>query len=238
MAGGSSVPAYCANSWCFIDLETCKSESSELIFRSDYFPIDTGVDLFYSFSTCNSTADNWLGHIDAEKEHITVLNGKSITATVPIYAHPYLYKRDPVTGNKLQKPGKEYYNDNIPFEGAYIDFVKNIVQLSAGDIKELNYTYRSKGSDIVHPTSSFTASVRDIQGGLSDMAVGPFWVTAERLRMVAFTVPFLFDKTVLVIKRPSANTSLKYQTSKLQTQPRTTPQYFGQEQNKEERVSF
>ena len=30
------------------------------MYRSDYFNFNSGVNLFYSYSTCNSTADDWL----------------------------------------------------------------------------------------------------------------------------------------------------------------------------------
>ena len=97
----------------------------------------------------------------------------------------------------------------------YIKFLEDVVNLSDGDIKEIKYVHRSRGSDILIPTSTFTATVRDVQSGLSDMGVGPFWITAERLRMTAFTVPFVFDQTYLVVERPSEDKSWSYQTSKV-----------------------
>ena len=77
---------------------------------------------------------------------------------------------------------------SIPFAGVYINYINEIVSISNGGIKDIAYTHQSKASDILHPTS-FTAAVQDIEDGLADMGVGPFWVTAERLKMVAFTVP-------------------------------------------------
>lgn len=41
------------------------------------------------------------------------------------------------------------------------------------------YFYRASG--LVHPTSSYTATVQDIEDGLIDMGVGPFWITGETL---------------------------------------------------------
>ena len=54
------VPSYCFRSWCFVDPNTCKKQSDERVYRSGYFGYDTDVELFYSYSTCNSTADDWL----------------------------------------------------------------------------------------------------------------------------------------------------------------------------------
>ena len=50
-------------------------------------------------------------------------------------------------------------------------------QISKGDIQNITYTSRSKASSHVHPTSKFTAAVQDIEDGLVDMSVGPFWIT-------------------------------------------------------------
>ena len=33
------------------------------------------------------------------------------------------------------------------------------------------------------------AAIQDIEDGLADMAVGPFWISGERLLMTSFTVP-------------------------------------------------
>jgi hypothetical protein len=57
--------------------------SYERIYRSDYFSFDSGVDLFYSYSTCNSTADDWF-----KRTNDDLLLGVSILANVPIYQLP------------------------------------------------------------------------------------------------------------------------------------------------------
>ena len=83
------------------------------------------------------------------------------------------------------------YNDNsVPFEGVYINYINDIKKIAGGDIKNIVYTPRSKASGIVHPYSSYTAAVQDIEDGIVDMAIGPFWITLQRLKMTAFTVPF------------------------------------------------
>jgi len=82
--------------------------------------------------------------------------------------------------------------------------VLTTTQLSGGDIRVLNITHRSKGSNVLHPTSSFTAAVQDVANGLADMSIGPFWVTAERMKMSAFTLPLGYDRTFLVIPKPGS----------------------------------
>ena len=58
-AGESLIPSYCFRPWCYVNPDVCKRDSMEQVYRSSYFPFDSGVDLFYSYSTCNSTADDW-----------------------------------------------------------------------------------------------------------------------------------------------------------------------------------
>ena len=45
--------------------------------------------------------------------------------------------------------------------------------------------------------------MQDLEDGLVDMSVGPFWVTADRLKKFAFTVPLYYDQTFLVVKNPA-----------------------------------
>jgi hypothetical protein len=79
----------------------------------------------------------------------------------------------------------------------------------------MNFTHRSRVSGIVHPSSSFTAAVQDIEDGLVDMAVGPFWITSQRLRMSSFSLPFTYDKTYLVIPKPGSKDTVFDQVSKV-----------------------
>ena len=125
-----------------------------------------------------------------------------------------MYKRDS-NGGILTERGDEYYNDSIPFEGVYIHYLKQIMEVSDGDIKSLNFTHRSKVSDIEHPTSTYTAAVQEIQDGFIDMAVGSFWVTPQRLRMASFSLPFASDKYSLVIPKPSNDSSLAEEARKV-----------------------
>lgn len=66
--------------------------------------------------------------------------------------------------------------------------MKAIERISGGDFK-VEYTHGSRASHVVHPASGGTARVQDVADGLVDMSVAPIWITAERLRMTAFTVP-------------------------------------------------
>jgi len=59
---------------------------------------------------------------------------------VPTYLNPYMYKVDSEGGILLDR-GDEYYNDNIPYDGVYIHFAKQIMEVSCRRI-ELYVVYR------------------------------------------------------------------------------------------------
>lgn len=80
------------------------------------------------------------------------------------------------------------HTNSIPFEGVLINYLNALQDLSNNDFN-VTYTYGSKASKLVHPTSAYTAVVQDIQDGLVDMVVAPSWVTGQRLQMASFTVP-------------------------------------------------
>jgi len=212
--GDDIIPPYCFRPFCYVDADVCARESNERVYRSDYFNIDSGVDVFYSYSTCNSTCDDWLGAVDGKVEPVN-LGQITIKANIPRYVLPMMYKRDPISNEILNVMGSEYYDNSVPYEGVYPSFAEKIMKFSQGDIKNITYTHRSKVSSDLHPTSSFTAAVQDIQDGLVDMSVGPFWITGERLLMSAFTVPIVYDKVFLVIPKPGADEGFMKQVSKV-----------------------
>jgi len=47
------------------------------------------------------------------------------------------------------------------------------------------------------------------------MSASAFWITNQRLKMAAFTVPLMYDKIVLVIPKPRTDRSIKYQAQKV-----------------------
>ena len=49
---------------CYVDPNVCGRETKERVHRSSYFDFKSGVDLYYSYTTCNSTADDWLSVAD------------------------------------------------------------------------------------------------------------------------------------------------------------------------------
>ena len=84
-----AIPAYCIRPWCYVDAESCMKDSHERIYRSTLFPFDSGIDLFYSFTNCNSTADDWLVYLEGHSE--VKMNNITIRANVPEYVIPSKY---------------------------------------------------------------------------------------------------------------------------------------------------
>ncbi|KAL7491052.1 hypothetical protein ACHAWT_000530, partial [Skeletonema menzelii] len=204
------VRPWCFQSWCFVDANSCKKNSEEVIYKSSYFPPQ--YDIFYSYSTCNST-----DYFTQSTDTLSVAGGVNITAAVPTFQHPMMNKQLP-DGTILwtrTEDRKYYYDDTIPYGGIYIDYINSIVKLSDGDIQNVTFTHTSRASAKQHPRSSFTAAVQDVENGLVDMAVGPFWITGQRLKMTTFTVPLISDKTVLVIPKPGTKNDLIYEIQKV-----------------------
>jgi len=172
------------------------------------------VDVFYSYDTCNSTAGDWLAVASEKVGDKVVLGGTLMRANIPRYKEPLMYKRDPNSGEILTERGNEYYNNSVPYEGVYLNYLNKIVEFSNGDVN-ITYTHASKASSRVYPESSFTAAVHDLENGLVDLSVGPFWVTGQRLKMAAFTLPLIYDKTLLVIPNPVTTESLNEQTRRV-----------------------
>lgn len=208
-----SPDIYCSRPWCYVDKSSCQFSSDERLYRSNYFPREDGVDLFYSYTTCDSSSGDTKLMIPQKKKQ--PLGGTTLMATSPYYyCPPYMFKRDSMTDEILTVGGDEYYNNSIPFEGVLVNYLNQLVAISDGDFK-INYTSGSKVSRIIHPKSSYTATVQDIEDGLQDMAVSDFWVTGERLQMAAFTKPLVHSPVVLVIPRPQRDDSLRAQTLKV-----------------------
>mmetsp|Transcript_383 Transcript_383/g.621 ORF Transcript_383/g.621 Transcript_383/m.621 type:complete len:507 (-) Transcript_383:907-2427(-) len=216
--GDGTIPAYCFQPWCYVNADVCARDSKERVYRSSYFSFDSGVDIFYSYSTCNSTstADDWREVVNGKVTDVNMDLGQiAIKANIPDYQFPLVYKRDPTSEESLSVTGSEYYDNNIPYEGIYPIMMENLVKSSKGGIKNITYTHRSNVSSVLHPKSSFTAAVQDIQDGLVDMSVGPFWITSERLLMAAFSVPVVNDKVYLVVPTPGSEETIPQQISKI-----------------------
>ena len=111
-----------------------------------------GVDVYFSYSTCNSTVDDWTSAQGMKIGPKGFMGGADIVANVPAYRPPCklnrvfvsslvivggfnnyysvsdIYKKDG-EGEFIPSIGPEYYDNAIPWEGAYIDLVNDIVDV-------------------------------------------------------------------------------------------------------------
>jgi hypothetical protein len=81
------VIPYCFRPWCYVDHESCMRDSDERVYRSSYFDVDSGIDVYFSYSTCNSTAADWY---EAQGVDLTprTLGGAEIVCNAPTFIYP------------------------------------------------------------------------------------------------------------------------------------------------------
>lgn len=203
---GDAMPGYCLTPFCYVDFEKCK-KSRQLMFATDVFAVyDTN--LFYSYTTCNSTETSW-------KDFLTTnaLADFSLTSTMPGFWAPAHYKLND-QGEVAEWDGSEYYNDDIPWQGWILDYISAVVEMS--NVQAINFTARSGGSDVASGGgSAWTASIHDIQAGISDISTSSYWITSERLQQVAFTTPVSVDKIFLWVEQPHTDNSFGGLASKV-----------------------
>jgi len=211
---------YCLRRWCYVDLDVCKTNSSDRVYRSDYFGSTSGlifddsggIDLYYSYTTCNSTGADWERYKKEQLPADKVLGAVSLLS-LATNVMPFGFKRGP-TGDILSSTSPAYKNDSVPYQGVYIDYINELIGISNGDIRMINYTHKSNAASVMNPTSTGTATVQDVADGLVNLAVGPYWITGERLKMTAFTVPlsayYSNDLSVLTMCHYIAYTDLFY----------------------------
>ena len=184
------IPDYCEESWCYVDRSACK-RSKKNYFQSDYFD-----ELYYSYSTCNSSEDAW----DTFKT-TNPLEQKNLEVTIPGIVSPIHYKFDQSNNGEIAKfDGEEYYDDTIPWQGWHLDYFRTVVDIS--NMGNMTYTHHSGGSIVESPDSSWTAVVLDIQAKRSCVGLSSFWITAERLQLATFTAPVTVEKLYLFVRNP------------------------------------
>jgi hypothetical protein len=85
------VPPYCFRPWCYVDAEVCMRDSLERVFRSSYFDLDSGVDIHFSYSTCNSTAADWL---EAQEMAMIpkIIDGENLVASIAGFSFPSKFR--------------------------------------------------------------------------------------------------------------------------------------------------
>lgn len=166
-------PAYCHNPWCFVDADKCRY--SEKLFHKSSFQDEAGFQgLYYSYSTCNSSAKDWL---DFETIEVFDRRNTSLVVALPVIFWPVHFKES-ATGEVATPDGPEAYDDSVPWKGLFIDYFDAVVANS--NIVGVKYVHRSRGSKQYGIDSIFTQTVADVEAGVADLSTSMYWVTPER----------------------------------------------------------
>ncbi|CAB9529115.1 glutamate receptor [Seminavis robusta] len=193
---------YCPRRWCYVDPKQCRS-SKERYYKSDRF------DLYYSYSTCRSIAQEWL-----EFKTIDATENRTLVVGVPRILWPLHYKEDSA-GHVYEPNSPAVFDESIPWRGHLIDYFNSVVKYS--NIKSIQYVHRSEGSKYKGLPNSYTQSVSDVEAGIIDLAISTYWVTTERLAMASFTTTVAQDEFRLWIPQPkfSADESFRENVRKI-----------------------
>ena len=173
-------PSYCDNPFCYVDFEKC-IHSNETFYRSNFLGDDLyssrdddAPKLFYSYSTCGSTADDWLNYKTTD---LFRTYNRTIRVAIPKISPLVHYKKDLKRGI-LPDNATEYFDDSHLWLGFAIDYFNAIITIS--NIGSVKFVHRSLGSDSRGISSEWTRAISDVESGIADLSVGSFWTTPER----------------------------------------------------------
>ena len=101
---------------CYVDWEVCK-RSNNIFTATDVWEFTEVAEIFYSYSTCNSSNIDWNDFVSTES-----IKDKTIHVTIPSIFYPAHYKLNVSdgnddTGNRFEYgQGDAYLDDSIPWK--------------------------------------------------------------------------------------------------------------------------
>jgi len=191
------INTMCSRHWCYVDVEKCRKSNSKIA----YYKSNSFQGMYYSMMTCNPDLgyipdpETWSG----KNEKFENYNTPNLVASIP-GSVPFEHFIEGMDEMNFDIP--ELRADGGKYQGLYIDYFINLIKLEKG-LESVDFVTRSQSSSFLLPSSSYDAAARDVQVGLSDIAVGSFWTTPERLLWTAFTTPLFEDEIRLVVKMNS-----------------------------------
>ncbi len=191
----------CSLKWCYVDEKKCFQSSIRYI-RDDFGPFENK---FMSFRTCGDIHPR-LNYLLAEREKL-LLSTITVDVIVPGSEYPFNYLE--TDSGDIVPFGETYdYLKSATFKGAYIDYLEEI-RKEIG-VKRINIMARPYNVSKRLGASMYTAAVYDIRDNMFDVGMSNFWVTAERLNMVSFSVPIYSSELYLyeLHEQPQTNLSL------------------------------
>ena len=182
--------AYCTLPWCYVDTSVCVenktlcAEAGGTLGSHEHPSCRTRTSspssalasvgtLYYSYATCDQR-----DLFEYENSVLPQVAGRTMQSTFTVFP-PYTIIADPPEIDK-QRPHL------AGLEGILADLVDDFLKVPmANDLApiQLNISdgWASAESRALFPTSSYTACAFDVMLGRTDMCIGDFWVTSQRL---------------------------------------------------------
>lgn len=172
------LAAACDSKWCFVDANDCERPFSYVTDLSGL----TGTNVGWSLETC--------GNVDLYSHNRVMLDIINKTLRVS-------YPGDSSDGYTLAT------NEDGGRVGSTVDLMNDIFKTYNISAKVTNLTQKSK--DVF--TSSYTQCVHDIALNETDLCIGAFWTTNQRLLLSSFTTAVYQDAFYLITYEDSVDTS-------------------------------
>lgn len=185
----SNPPKWCTSNWCYVNKTECYNSDEEMaqtmIFKG----------LYYSYTTCGNAKPDIAKYASTNQIRNIILKNTIVGSKFPFHFKTFDKSNSVVDFNSAE------YKAGGPYQGVMIDYINKLVEIAKEDNVTFTMQPRSGGASFREPNSLWTASVTDVQAGISDISTAMYWITAERLALTTFTVPlmvsplFLFEKS-------------------------------------------
>ena len=204
-------PYFCGAVWCYVDADKCpedkkRCEAAGGVLGSDLSPycrtvahsastyVNMPMPFSYSYATCgfqDKYNDNFLSLAIAGR-HIKAKAAPAAAATSDIW----VYAAELV--GIEQKPERRAIWKGL--EGIVLDVTESLMNNPDPPLNiTVDPSWASPESRAEYPKSSFTACCLDVIVGKTDVCMGDFWITPQRLSMgVDFMYPYDTDKMMLI----------------------------------------
>jgi hypothetical protein len=165
-------PDWCSAMWCYVNASSCQRahHPSDFTFHDG----DAPTGLAYSYETC--------GNLDTytAAAHYQTLRGKHLRVSFP---------GDSDTGYTI------YTDQQGVKQGSTVRLMQDI----AADVGFTWETHVVSDASRSRFSSAFTACVHEVALGETDMCIGSFWMTSQRLLMASFTRALADNEFKLVV---------------------------------------
>lgn len=209
----SGQPSWCTKKWCYVNASACERPYSQSFVAWDDNTTATLPEdgLFYSYHTC--------GNLDSfvAERHYLALEGKNLRVS---RAGKQLHRIRPCltcarvrASLQVSFPGDSDFGLDLftaadgTKKGAVVDFMRDISV--EGKFTWTRQDISQASRDLF--SSSYTACTHDVALNATDLCIGSFWTTTERLLMTPFTANFNENEFKLVTFKVEKQSMLSWQ---------------------------